>query len=228
MSVNLDGGCFPQPIFGLGTLCIQTLDFANNPAGTFTLGFTLPNGVVKTTNPISFSATIATLLASIQAACDALLGKNFVVASGTVITAVSMTFSYAGPQTLIIATVTNLRGGTCSVTSSTAGVAGAAFQSADQHSAAAPITNAPVATGANGAVLVVTDLIISVGTTMTLTFTEETTGTIILVVIMLASTTVVISPTGRIPLYTAGKRLFVEASVSGNVNITPVYYSQNL
>src|ERR1035437_2256350 len=53
------------------------------------------------------------------------------------------------------------------------GVAGVPFTSADQHSAAASVTDAPT----GGQKLIIDDLIVSIGTAMSVTFKEETSGT---------------------------------------------------
>jgi hypothetical protein len=110
---------------------VQNLNFAASPSGTFSLGFTLASGQVVWTAPITYSATIATLLANINAATNTLLGTSAVVATGTVVTAVSMTFSGTGyaasPQPLIQANMVNASPGTCTVTTTTAGTAAAGF-----------------------------------------------------------------------------------------------------
>ncbi len=106
---------------------VQTLDFANSPSGTFTLTIIDKNGVAQETAPITYSGTIATLLANIQAATDLVLATNAIVWTGTVVTAVAGTFSgtgYAGlPQALIVASALSTAG-TISVTRTTAGSSG--------------------------------------------------------------------------------------------------------
>jgi hypothetical protein len=120
--------------FGSGAAAVnavQTLDFAASPSGTFQLGFTLSNGSTGWTAPITYSATIATLLANINAATNTLLGTSAVVATGTVVTAVAMTFSgtgYAGlPQPLIQVNMVGASPGTCTVANTTTGSAAAGF-----------------------------------------------------------------------------------------------------
>jgi hypothetical protein len=107
---------------------VQTLDFANTPAGTFTLTIIDKNGLAQTTAPITYSGTIATLLANIQAATDAVLGANAIVWTGTVVTAVAGTFSGTGyadlPQALVQVGSNELTAGTVSVTRTTAAVDG--------------------------------------------------------------------------------------------------------
>src|SRR4051812_28783851 len=55
------------------------------------------------------------------------------------------------------------------------GVGGVPFASADAHSAAVAVTDAPT----SGQKLVITDIVVSVDTAMSVTFTEETSGTVI-------------------------------------------------
>jgi hypothetical protein len=102
------------------------------------------------------------------------------------------------------------------------GVTGARFHSADASGAAAAITDAPTA----GKRLVITDLLISVQTNMVLTFTEQTSGTILAVLDLLAHVPFQFSPRGKMRLATADKTLMVRASVSGVVDITPLWYSE--
>jgi hypothetical protein len=112
---------------------VQTLDFANSPAGTFVLKIVDQNGVVQLTPPITYSATIATLLTNIQTAINTVIPQvssvNQIVASGTLVTAVALTFSgvnFAGaPQSMIAANPSALTAGTISVTRTTPGVSGA-------------------------------------------------------------------------------------------------------
>lgn len=108
---------------------VQTLNFANTPAGTFNLAITDLNGVTQITPPITYSATIATLLANLQAGLNSALGANLVVASGTLVTAVALTFSGAGytnlPQPNLIRVDANgLTAGSVSISRTTAGVNG--------------------------------------------------------------------------------------------------------
>jgi hypothetical protein len=100
-----------------------------------------------------------------------------------------------------------------------------AFLSSDASGAPQPVTNPPVTVGAgvNGAVLVILGLVVSVDTTMVVTFTEETSGTVVAEVILAANTTVQL---GRRTLYTPGKRLMVQTSAPGNIAVTANYYSQ--
>lgn len=103
------------------------------------------------------------------------------------------------------------------------GVAGVTFTSADQHSAAAAVTDVP----ATGKSIVVTALEISADTTMYFSFTEENTGILVGKYFLLANTSFVISvPLGKRKLSAAGNRLMVETSVSGNIAVTAHYYSE--
>jgi len=102
------------------------------------------------------------------------------------------------------------------------GVAGEAFTSADQHSAAAAVTDAPT----SGKKLVITDLLVSVDTDMTVTFTEETTGKVVKKLYMAAKSVVQLTERGKIKLSTADKKLKVQTSVAGNIAVTASYYSE--
>lgn len=108
---------------------VQTLNFANSPSGTFTLTVVDLNGLPTTTAPITYSATAATLVANINSALNTALGASLVVASGTAVTAIALTFSGAGylglPQTLVTVGSNELTAGTVSVSRTTAGVNGA-------------------------------------------------------------------------------------------------------
>lgn len=108
-----------------GTNEVQTLNFTNAPAGTFRLAVRDASGVWQYTQRITYSATIATLLANIQAALDAVLAANAIVASGTVVTAVALTFSgtnYAATsQELVRVDADALTAGDVDVTRTTAG-----------------------------------------------------------------------------------------------------------
>ena len=116
-------------ITALGANEVQTLDFANSPAGTFTLTITDLNGLPTTTPPITYSATAATLVSNINTALNTALGTSLVVATGTLVTAIALTFSGAGyaglPQPLVVVGTNELTGGTVSVSRTTAGVNGA-------------------------------------------------------------------------------------------------------
>ena len=72
--------------------------------------------------------------------------------------------------------------------------------------------------------IVVTDLIISVDTAMSLTFSEETAGTVFLKMYMAANSTIQYTPRSKFKLNTAAKDLLVDASVAGNIAIQYHYY----
>lgn len=122
-------GATTATITALGVNDVQTLNFANSPAGTFTLTVVDLNGLPTTTPPITYSATIATLLTNINNALNTALGSSLVVATGTLVTAVALTFSGAGylglPQPLVVVGTNELTGGTVSVSHTTVGVNGA-------------------------------------------------------------------------------------------------------
>lgn len=107
---------------------VQTFNFTNSPSGTFRLAIVDSSGVTQYTQPITYSATIATLLSNLQTATDAVLASNAIVWSGTLVTAVAATFSgtgYAGlPQTLIGFDSVALTAGDVDITRTTAGVDG--------------------------------------------------------------------------------------------------------
>ena len=102
------------------------------------------------------------------------------------------------------------------------GIAGARFTSADASSAPAAVHTAPGA----GLKAVITDLIVSVGAALTVTFTEETAGTVLLTLYMAANTTIQITPRGELKLSAAAKRLMVQTSGAGNISVTPFYYTE--
>ncbi len=102
------------------------------------------------------------------------------------------------------------------------GVSGAAFTSADQHSAVASVTDAPV----SGDKLVITDLIISVDTAMRVDITVEGSSTVLESFYMAANQTLPLVTRGKFKLPTADKKLQVKTSVSGNIAVTAFYYSE--
>lgn len=108
--------------------------------------------------------------------------------------------------------------------SSSFGIAGVAFTSADQSAAAAAVTSAP----ASGKKLVITDVTVSVGATgQTVSLTEETSGTLIARFYMAANTVFHWRPRSKTKLATADKKLMVQTSAGGNVAVTAHYYSEN-
>ena len=104
------------------------------------------------------------------------------------------------------------------------GVSGVPFTSADQHSATALVTDVPT----SGQKLVIDDLIVSVDTAMYVTFTEETTGTVMFGPWYLAANCgpVQVTSRGKKKLATANKRLQVQTSVSGNISVSASYHSE--
>lgn len=104
------------------------------------------------------------------------------------------------------------------------GVAGVPFTSADQHSAAASVTDAPT----SGQKLVVTDLFVSVDTAMTVTFKCETSGVVIAGPFYLpANGTLQLTPRSKAwKLATANKKLQVITSVAGNIMVDAHYFSE--
>lgn len=71
-----------------------------------------------------------------------------------------------------------------------------------------------------GKKVVITDLLVSAAVDMTLTFTEETTDTVIYKLFLSANTVVQVTLRSSDVLPTAGKRLKATASVAGNVFIS--------
>lgn len=103
------------------------------------------------------------------------------------------------------------------------GVVGVPFISADQHAAAAAVTDVPV----SGQKLVIWDLLISSDTALSLTFTEETSGTVIHgPIYMAANSTTQITLRSKTKLPTVDKRLMVQSSVSGNLMVEALYSSE--
>lgn len=102
------------------------------------------------------------------------------------------------------------------------GVAGAAFVSADASAAPAAVTDAP----ATGQKLVTNGVVVSVGSALTVSLTEETSGTLLLRLYMAANTTQMIRMGGLVKLATANKRMMVQTSAAGNVSVLASYYSE--
>lgn len=100
------------------------------------------------------------------------------------------------------------------------GLAGTRFLSADQSASAAAVTSAPPA----NEFLVVTDITVSCGADMTVNFTEETSGDVILTLYMPENSVLQYTPRGRIRLKVANKRLMVQTSVAGNIAVTANYH----
>jgi hypothetical protein len=156
-AINLTTGVVTVTAVGVNE--VQTLNFANSPAGTFTLTIVDLNGLPTTTPPITYSGTAATLVSNINTAITTAIGASLVVASGSAVTAIALTFSgtgYAGlPQTLVQVGTNELTGGTVAVSRTTAGVNGAFVAGSlvgSTDGSQTPITFIP-----NGAPLQVTD-----------------------------------------------------------------------
>lgn len=101
------------------------------------------------------------------------------------------------------------------------GVSGAAFTSNDASSAAAPVTDAP----ASSQYLTIDEITVSVDTAMIVSFTEETSGTLIHRLYMAANTSIQLR-FKRKKLATADKKLEVQTSTSGNITVTADYHSE--
>ena len=102
------------------------------------------------------------------------------------------------------------------------GVAGATFTSADQSGAAAAVTDVPT----TGSKLVVTDIEVSVSVACIVTFSEETSGTVVAKLYMPATSFAQITPRGKRKLATANKRLMVRTDVASAIAVTAHYCSE--
>lgn len=102
------------------------------------------------------------------------------------------------------------------------GVSGACVVSADATGNPA-VTDAPP----TGFYLVVDDIIFSIDTATNLTFSEETSGTVIFKVYTAANTTGQLTPRGKVRLATAAKRLMMDAAASGNVACLVTYHFES-
>lgn len=103
------------------------------------------------------------------------------------------------------------------------GVSGVPFTSADQSASAASVTDAP----RTSECLVVDDLIMSVDTAMAVTFKEETSGTVMFgPIYMPANSALQLTLRSKKRLPTAGKKLQVQTSASGNIMIEVGYHSE--
>lgn len=98
----------------------------------------------------------------------------------------------------------------------------APFTSADQSAAVAAVTAAPT----SGQKLVITDLIVSVDTDMTATFTVETTGHVVHKLYLPAKSVVNLCTRSPVKLGTADKKLMVQTSAAGNIAVQALYYSE--
>lgn len=82
------------------------------------------------------------------------------------------------------------------------------------------------ATPTSGQKIVIDDLILSCGADLVITLEEETSGTNIMVIYMVANSTVQITPRGKIKLPTVGRKLRIDASGAGAVSVTTCYHSE--
>lgn len=93
--------------------------------------------------------------------------------------------------------------------------------SADMSTPAA-ITAAPTA----GQKICIDDIVFSSDTALSMEFEEESSGTVIFKIYIPANGSVQITPRGKVKLPVADKKLFGDASASGNVAITVTYHSE--
>ena len=103
---------------------------------------------------------------------------------------------------------------------------GVPFTSADQHSAKAAVTDAPVDPLRR---LVIDDLMVSADTNMTVTFYEETTNTVVAgpYFVLARQPIPLIGTVSRGKrLTTVNKRLMVQTSVSGNITVECGYHEE--
>lgn len=99
------------------------------------------------------------------------------------------------------------------------GVDGARVTSADATSTPLYVTNAPGTTQ----YLWLTDLLLSADTAMRVDVKEETTDTILASIYLAANVPYNWVPRGKLQLATAGKRVKLITSVSGNIAATALY-----
>ncbi len=92
--------------------------------------------------------------------------------------------------------------------------------SSNMSAAAADLSTAPP----TGQHLVITDILIGVDTAMLFQFLEESSGTCVGTVDLIAGGSIFISPRGRWELPVAAKKLQGKAGASGNVHIAVWYY----
>lgn len=89
-------------------------------------------------------------------------------------------------------------------------------------SAGIDVTAAPTV----GQKIVVDDVLASSAAALTLTFSEETSGTVVFVLYMAAGSTTQVTPRGRLKLATADKKLRVTASGAGAISIAVLSHSE--
>jgi len=107
---------------------VQTMAFSNSPVGTFTLTGTDSAGLTQTTAPITYNGTAATLVSNMNTALNAAFGTSGIVAAGSAVTAITLTFSGSGytstPQPLMLVGSNEMTAGNISIVRTTAGVDG--------------------------------------------------------------------------------------------------------
>jgi hypothetical protein len=106
---------------------------------------------------------------------------------------------------------------------------GPAWETEHQVTNSADMTGAADVTGdpTVGQHIIVTDVVISVGTVMNVTLLEETSGTVVGGPYYLpANGTVQITPRGEWRLPIADRRLRADASVAGNITVEIWYHSE--
>lgn len=105
----------------------------------------------------------------------------------------------------------------------TLGVSSAAFTSSDASAAAVAVTDAP----GTGKYIALHQLIVAAGSAaLTFTFTEETSGTVLLKLFLLAGTSFQIPLVGKIKLATANKKLMVQTNQAGTCAVTALYVAE--
>ncbi len=102
------------------------------------------------------------------------------------------------------------------------GVGGEPVTSADLTAAAVAVTDAPAA----GQKLVITDILASAAVDVRLTFTEETSGTVMAYVRLAAGSTQQVTLRSKRKLTTAAKKLMCQADAAGAVEILVGYYTE--
>lgn len=103
-------------------------------------------------------------------------------------------------------------GRTCTVT----------YTNSGNLTTAGAVTPAPT----GGEKLIIIDIVVAVAAAMFILFEIETAGTDLMVVYFAAAGTYQITPRGKWKLATADKKLFADASISGEVNFTVITASE--
>jgi hypothetical protein len=126
-----------------------------------------------------------------------------------------------GPQTA--ADSTSVIDAGSGITSSW-GVSGVPFTSANASAADAAVTDAPT----TGQKIVIDDILISVDTSMTVTFKEETSGTVLFGPWYMSSNSgpVQVTLRGKKKLATVNKKVMIRTSAAGNITASLSYHSE--